>query len=126
MPDPATHDRSTQVPSTHDLVEDLAQSLTPVRRLPSPGRRTLIWSGAVLTVGLLLVPMSDVSGLRARLAVPDLHWAALGAILTAIAAALAAFQSSVPGRSAAWSWLPLPPLVLWLGASGLGCLLGGF
>ncbi|GJD72139.1 NrsF family protein [Methylobacterium goesingense] len=124
MPDPATHDRSTHVPSTHDLVEDLAQSLTPVRRLPSPGRRTLIWSGAVLTVGLLLVPMSDLSGLRARLAVPDLHWAALGAFLTAIAAALAAFQSSVPGRSAAWSWLPLPPLVLWLGASGLGCLRG--
>lgn len=129
MPDPATHDRSTQVRSTqvlstHDLVEDLARSLTPVRRLPGPGRRALVWSGAVLTVGLLLVPMADVSGLRARLAVPDLHWAALGAILTAFAAALAAFQSSVPGRSPAWSLLPLPPLLLWLGASGLGCLRG--
>lgn len=117
MSDPATHDQSIQ-----DLVEDLAQSLTPIRRLPGPGRQTIAWSCAVLTVGLLLLSMSDLPGMRERLGVPDLYWAALGAILTAVTAALAAFQSSVPGRSPAWSWLPIPSLILWLGASGLGCL----
>jgi hypothetical protein len=28
----------------------------------------------------------------------------------------------VPGRSRAWAWLPLPGALLWIGASGLGCL----
>ena len=28
----------------------------------------------------------------------------------------------VPGRRAAWAWLPLPGAPLWIGASGLGCL----
>ncbi|GJD30210.1 hypothetical protein PMNALOAF_1454 [Methylobacterium adhaesivum] len=115
---------SNHDPPIDDLVEDLTRSLTPTRRLPGPGRRALAWFGAVLVVGLVLVPMSDVSGLRERLGVPDLQWAAFGAILTAFAAALAAFQSSVPGRSPVWSWLPLPPLVIWLGASGLGCMRG--
>ncbi|MDO9429299.1 MAG: NrsF family protein [Methylobacterium sp.] len=107
-----------------DLVDDLARSLTPVRRLPGPGRRTLAWSGAVLALGALLLPLSDGAGLLGRLGVPDLRYAALGAVLTAVAAAFAAFQSSVPGRSPAWALLPLPPLVLWLGVGGLGCLRG--
>jgi hypothetical protein len=28
----------------------------------------------------------------------------------------------MPGRRAGWAWLPLPPALLWIGASGLGCL----
>lgn len=83
-----------------------------------------MWSGAVLALGAILLPLSDGAGLQGRLGVPDLRYAALGAFLTAVAAAFAAFQSSVPGRSPAWTFLPLPPLVLWLGVSGLGCLRG--
>lgn len=110
-------------PDRHDrLVEDLAGSLAPVSRLRPPGRRAVLWCGAALALGLLLLPFADLSGLRHRLAVPDLQAAAIGAVLTAAAAAFAAFQTSVPGRARAWALLPLPPLALWLGASGLGCL----
>ncbi|CAA2104730.1 hypothetical protein MBUL_02845 [Methylobacterium bullatum] len=113
MSDPASHER---------LVEELARSLAPIRPLPGPGWRAFAWISAVLGLGVLLLPLSDGAALSARLGVPDLRYAALGAILTSVAAAFAAFQSSVPGRSRAWALLPIPPLVLWLGVSGLGCL----
>ncbi|GEL44657.1 hypothetical protein MEX01_52480 [Methylorubrum extorquens] len=119
MPDPAGHEQSVT-----DLVDDLALSLTPVRRLPGPGIRTLAWCGAVLVLGAALLPLADLSGLWARLGVADLRYAAVCAFLTCTCAAFAAFQSSVPGRSPAWALLPLPPLVLWIGFSGLGCLRG--
>ncbi len=110
-------------PARHDsLVEDLAAGLVPVRRLAPPGRRALAWCGAALALGLLILPFADTAGLELRLGVADLRYAGLGALLTAVAAAYAAFQTSVPGRSAAWALLPLPPLLLWIGASGLGCL----
>ncbi|MCC0805090.1 DUF1109 domain-containing protein [Methylobacterium sp. W2] len=113
MSDPASHER---------LVEELTRSLAPIRRLPGPGWRAFAWVSAVLGLGALLLPLSDAAALQARLGVPDLRYAALGAMLTSGAAAFAAFQSSVPGRSRAWALLPIPPLVLWLGVSGLGCL----
>ncbi|GJE71138.1 NrsF family protein [Methylorubrum podarium] len=117
MPDPASHEQRVT-----DLVDELAQSLTPVRRLPGPAMRTLAWCCAVLVLGAILLPLADLGGLWARLGVPDLRYAALCAFLTSASAAFAAFQSSVPGRSPAWALLPLPPLVLWIGFSGLGCL----
>jgi hypothetical protein len=113
MSDPASHER---------LVEELARSLAPVRPLPGPGWRAVAWFSAVLALAILLLPLSDAASLQLRLGVPDLRYAALGAILTSMAAAFAAFQSSVPGRSRAWALLPIPPLVVWLGVSGLGCL----
>ncbi|KQP12451.1 NrsF family protein [Methylobacterium sp. Leaf93] len=113
MSDPARHER---------LVEELARSLAPIRPLAGPGWRAFAWISAVLGLGVLLLPLSDGAALSARLGVPDLRYAALGAMLTSVAAAFAAFQSSVPGRSRAWVLLPIPPLVLWLGVSGLGCL----
>lgn len=119
MPDPASHEQRVT-----DLVDELALSLTPVRRLPGPAMRTLAWCAAVLVLGAILLPIVDLGGLWARLGVPDLRYAALCAFLTSASAAFAAFQSSVPGRNPAWALLPLPPLVLWIGFSGLGCLRG--
>jgi hypothetical protein len=55
-------------------------------------------------------------------AAPDLGLAAVGSLLTAVLAAVAAFQLSFPDRSAKWALLPVPAVVLWVGASGLGCL----
>lgn len=104
------------------LVDDLARDLTPVHRLRPPTLRALVWFAALPVIGLALVPMVDAEALAQRLTVPDLCLAAIGAVLTALCAALAAFQTSVPGRSPAWALLPLPPLLLWIGASGLGCL----
>ncbi|SDN97593.1 hypothetical protein SAMN05216360_11373 [Methylobacterium phyllostachyos] len=107
----------------HDrLVEALAGGLEPVRPLPAPGIRAALWLGAALLAGLLLVAEAGMAGFMLRMHVPDLALAAIGAVLTAITAAYAAFATSVPGRSGRWALLPLPPLALWIGASGLGCL----
>ncbi|GJD94105.1 NrsF family protein [Methylobacterium iners] len=107
----------------HDrLLEDLADNLTPVRRLRTPWLRGLSWFVGAVALGLALMPLADVEGLRIRMALPDLRYAALGALLTALTAAIATFQTSVPGRSASWALLPLAPTALWVGASGLGCL----
>ncbi|KAB1075558.1 NrsF family protein [Methylobacterium planeticum] len=111
--------------SEHDrLVESLVGGLAPVRRLPPPGLRALAWIAVALGFGVLLMPMADIEGLRARMSVPDLRVAALAAVLTAATAAFAAFQISVPGRSLRWALLPVGPALLWIGASGLGCLRG--
>lgn len=104
------------------LVDDLSRDLAPVRRLPPPAFRALAWFATVPALALLLMPFADLDAMRLRLAVPDLGLAATGALATALSAALAAFQTSVPGRSALWALLPLPPALLWIGASGLGCL----
>ncbi|MCJ2053465.1 NrsF family protein [Methylobacterium sp. J-070] len=109
--------------SRHErLVEDLAGGLEPVRRLPAPAVRAALWLGAALLIGLMLATQADPARLMLRLRVPDLALAGIGAVLTAITAAFAAFATSVPGRSGRWALLPLPPLALWIGASGLGCL----
>ena len=111
--------------SKHDhLVESLVGGLAPVRRLPPPGLRAVAWFAAALGLGILLMPMADMEGMRARMSVPDLRVAAFAAVLTAATAAFAAFQVSVPGRSLRWALLPVGPAILWIGASGLGCLRG--
>jgi hypothetical protein len=109
--------------SRHErLVEDLAGGLEPVRPLPAPEARAALWLGAALLIGLGLAAWTGTGGFMLRMRVPDLALAAIGAVLTAASAAFAAFATSVPGRSAGWALLPLPPLVLWIGASGFGCL----
>jgi len=92
----------TADPQSHQaLIDRLGTDLVPVRRLLPPGLRTAGWLllVAALAAGLLMHygagPM-----LRRWAATPDLAWAGIGA----------------------WAWLPLPGAVLWIGASGLGCL----
>ena len=111
--------------SPHDaLVDNLVGSLRPVRPLPAPAIRALAWLAAVLLLAVVLMPMADMDGLHARLGTLDLRLSVIGSGLTAIAAALAAFATSVPGRSLRWALLPVAPAALWIGASGLGCLRG--
>jgi hypothetical protein len=112
--DPFDHER---------LIDDLAQDLRPVRPLTSPGRRAGMWIGLLAAVAIVMAALSDVSALGQRIAaVPDVGWAMLGSGLTTVLAAVAAFQTSVPGRAARWNLLPLPALLFWVASSGLGCL----
>ena len=105
------------------LIHALGAELAPVRRLPPPWRRTLGWLLAVAAIAaVLLMHYGATHMLQRWVGAPDLGWAGLGALLTAITAAWAAFSLGVPGRRAAWAWLPLPAALLWIGASGLGCL----
>jgi hypothetical protein len=94
-----------------------------VRRLRAPALRAAAWCGFVLVVAAVLYALLDGADRTAGFTnnayvLPSL----IGAILTAILAAVAAFQLSLPDRSPQWVWLPLPGLVLWAGFAGLGCL----
>lgn len=105
------------------LIDTLGAELTPVRRLLPPWLRTLGWLLAVAAIAVVLLAHYGTSPMLRRWAgAPDLAWAAVGAVLTTVCAAWAAFVLGVPGRSRAWAWLPLPGALLWIGASGLGCL----
>jgi hypothetical protein len=105
------------------LIAALTRDMRPVRRLAPPWRRALGFVAACAWVAGFMALFADIPGTWHQLtAMPDLGLAALGSVLTALAACGAAFLTSVPGRSPWWAALPLPPLALWLGASAAGCL----
>ncbi|MEO7052250.1 MAG: NrsF family protein [Rhodanobacter sp.] len=109
--------------SQQALIDRLGTELVPVRRLLPPWMRAAGWLLVVVVIASALLLHYGDAGMLQRLGgAPDLAWAALGALITAITAAWAAFSLGVPGRRAAWAWLPLPGALLWIGASGLGCL----
>jgi hypothetical protein len=106
-----------------DLIASLTADLKPVHRLRSPITRALMWLAAVAAIAVGLAFFSDLSALARRLgAAPDMWLALLGSALTTILAAFAAFQLSLPDRPRAWALLPLPAALLWIAASGAGCL----
>lgn len=117
---------SSPTPSCHEaFIQKLAAELKPVQRLPSPGRRALNWLTAVAALAFTLAAVADRPAIAARLAAaPDLWLTLIGSTLTAVLAVLAAFELSLPDRSPRWALLPLPAAMLWLGASGAGCLRG--
>src|SRR5262245_22693160 len=87
----------------------------------SPAVRAILWIDAVVLAALALA----AAGKPPVLAHIQGVWtwtASAGSILTAVLAALSAFELTAPGRSRIWGWLPVPGLVLWIAASGLGCL----
>jgi hypothetical protein len=105
------------------LIATLGADLTPVRRLWAPVPRALAWLAIVAAVALVLAAFADLSAICRRLsAAPDLGFAAIGSTLTAVLAALAAFELSLPDRKPIWALLPLPAALLWIAASGTGCL----
>ena len=108
----------------HDrLIGALAADLQPVRPLRPPPLRALTWLMLVALVAVVLALFANLPAMWHRIiAVPDMWLAVLGSITTAAMAALAAFELSLPDRSRAWALLPLPAAILWVGASGLGCL----
>ena len=113
-------------PSHDVLIHRLADRLLPVQRLPTPWVRASLW--IMLWVGLAaaMVLWHGSSSLPEKL-----HdgreeiWGFGSAVLTAITASLAAFMLSIPGRTVRWALLPLPSLVMWISANGLGCLAEG-
>jgi hypothetical protein len=114
--------------SAHErLIRDLATDLAPVRRLRPPSVRALAWLAVVVATAIVLAMIADLSALGHRLiAAPDMWLAVTGSALTAILAAIAAFQLSLPDARRAWALLPLPAALLWIVASGVGCLRAWF
>jgi hypothetical protein len=108
---------------TSVLIERLSADARPVRRLAHPGWRALLWLAAAAA---LIAVCTLCEGVRQDLADclrrPGFMLGRCAAVLTAITAALATFELSLPDRSARWLWLPLPFAALWIGNLGFGCL----
>ncbi|HVZ50475.1 MAG TPA: NrsF family protein [Pseudolabrys sp.] len=105
------------------LIRDLAADLKPVRRLPPPGLRALGWLAVVAAIAVALAAFADLHAMWERITgAPDMWLAVLGSAATAVLAAIAAFELSLPDAPRAWAWLPLPGALLWVAASGFGCL----
>jgi hypothetical protein len=105
------------------LIRWLAADLRPVRRLSSPLLRALCWLAVVAVLAAGLACFADLSAVWQRIvAAPDLWLAVIGSTLTAILAAVAAFELSLPDATRGWAALPLPAVLLWIAASGFGCL----
>jgi hypothetical protein len=116
----ASNDRRT---SYDALVSKLVADLAPTSRLFHPIVRAGLWLAVVAATAAALAVFADVGAMARRLsAAPDMWLAFVGSTLTAIIATIAAFELSLPDRKAIWALAPMPALLLWIAASGLGCL----
>ena len=112
------------VPPVDELIDRLAADAKPVRPLASPLKRALKTLALLaLGGGIAVLARGDAERLLARYAgregIMALELAAM--LATGVLAVTAAFFVSVPGRSRRWLLAPIPPFLLWLFLSGLGC-----
>jgi hypothetical protein len=107
---------------TNTLIDRLAQEAAPVKPLAPP----LLRAGAfVAGLGVVMAAFAVFSGhveeTIAQLASLPFAAELAGAVIAGIGAIVAAVMLSIPGRSRAWVWLPVPGIALWLLGGGLEC-----
>jgi hypothetical protein len=108
--------------ATERLIERLAADAEPVGRLRAPALRAALWLLAVAAVGgIVIAGFSDLDVFARRARDPKLVVEMIATLATGIAAVLAAFELSLPDRAPGWTWLPLPPLAVWIATSGYSC-----
>ena len=108
---------------TDDLIQTLATTARPVRPLASPWTRMAIWMAiAVPYMALVVLVISPRADLLVKLSEARFLVEQLAALATGIAAAVAAFASTIPGYSRRVLLLPALPLAVWLGSLGEGCV----
>ena len=109
--------------TTPDLIDSLAQSMTPVRRLRPPLVRAGCW---LMLAAIILVLLAVSQGIRPdllqRLQQSGFAIGMAASLLTGIGAAIAALMVSLPDRSRLWLLLPAPALLVWLSTIGYQCL----
>ena len=109
---------------TDRLIARLADDVPPVRPLPRPWLRALIWLAISAPPVFLVVWWHGMAPKAGMVATADLRmtieWLAI--LATAITASIAAFASCVPGADRRWLWAPAVPLAIWLAATGQGCI----
>jgi len=109
--------------STEQLIATLGAGLAPVRPLPPPVVRALLWLGAVaLVAAIAIARYANLNVFASRNAEPRMALECAATLLTAVTAVVAAFHLSLPDRTSLWRYAPLPPLALWIVTSGFGCL----
>jgi len=108
---------------TDKFIERLAEAVEPVQPLSRPWIRTAAWLlVAIPYVALVVLVVSP----RADLLAKAVQWRylveQLAALTTGIAAATAAFATTIPGYDRKILFLPALPLAIWLGSVGEGCI----
>ena len=104
---------------TETLIRELTGRTPPVRPLARPGVRAATWLAiAVPSALLIMVMMPGHRDWVSRLLLPRVISEEAFALSTGILAAVAAFASVVPGYNRKVLFLPLVPLVLWVGGLG--------
>ena len=108
---------------TDKLIACLTEDADPVRRLPSPWVRTASWFAiAILYVAVIVMMMAPRNDLALKFSDFRFLLEQVAALCTAIGAAVAAFQSIVPGYNRRFLLLPLVPISVWLASLGQGCV----
>ena len=108
---------------TRTLIDQLATDAAPVRPLPAPWVRTLVWIAlSVPYLAVVILVMSPRADLLAKLSEWRFAIELSAALATGVTAAMAAFLSVVPGTDRKVLMLPLVPLAVWLGSVGQGCV----
>jgi hypothetical protein len=111
------------VRKTSDLIDALVDSATPIRRLRPPFLRACLWLALASGVlGLLCIAHGVRPDIFMRLQQPVFVVSMIGALATAVLAALASFKLSLPDSSRWWLLVPAPALALWVSTIGYGCL----
>ncbi len=107
---------------TDKLIEELATEAKPVKPLASPLLRAGVLLGGLLAVmAALAMYAGQITDTLTHLASMPFALELGGALLAGVGAIVAAVTLSIPGRSQAWSYLPIPGVALWLAGGGLEC-----
>jgi hypothetical protein len=109
--------------TTEELIAQLALDAGPVRPLANPWARTTVWLAASVAYVLLLIALMspNLAGI-AGIPAPRFWLEQMAAFATAVAAALAALASVIPGRSRRAGLLPIAPLLVWVAALAWDCV----
>jgi hypothetical protein len=108
---------------TEKLIQTLVETAQPVRPLPRPLARTAMWLAiAIPYMALVVYVMSPRSDLVSKMSEARYLIEQVAALATGIAAAIAAFAATIPGYSRKVLLLPVPPLAVWFGVLGQGCV----
>jgi hypothetical protein len=107
---------------TNKLIEELSRDAKPVKPLASP----LLRAAALLAcIAAAMAAYTVLDGhfeeTITHLASPNFALELGGALTAGVGAVVAAVMLSIPGRSQAWTYLPLPGLALWVIGGGLEC-----
>jgi hypothetical protein len=108
---------------TERLIQTLVDTARPVRPLPPPWIRAALWLAIGIPYLVLVVSvMSPRVDLITKMGDTRYLFEQFAALATGIAAALAAFASTIPGYNRKILLLPVLPLAAWLGSLGEGCI----
>jgi hypothetical protein len=105
-----------------ELIRTLTEDCDPVRPLAHPVWRSLIWCAISLCyVAIVVAAMGLRPDFASKMTDPQFATEVAAAFLTSMMAAAGAFCAGCPGRPLWERFAPVPFLLMWMGALGVGC-----